>query len=75
MAESSDGFWAFGDDPTTTGDEGGAFQIEPSTWLLGAKWAGVNPANKSAGAQYRVAVALLRHDHGRDWTEDDCKKG
>lgn len=75
-AESHDSFWRWGFYPHGWwGDGGGAFQIEPQTWATGAALAHLDPADHSAGHQYRVALALLRAfgaHSSETWGGDAC---
>ena len=72
-AESRDSFWRWGYYPHGSwGDGGGAWQVESDTWLVGADLAHVNPADHSAGAQFRVVLVLLRHFGQVPWSGDGC---
>lgn len=61
--------WGF---PFGTGDGGGAYQFEPSTWDEAARLAGVTPATHGAAAQDAAFLALYRADGTAPWQGDAC---
>jgi hypothetical protein len=61
--------WGF---PFGTGDGGGAYQFEPSTWIEAAGLAGVTPTTHSPAAQDAAFYALLAVDGTSPWDGDRC---
>ena len=68
----SDNHYAWSWNPYGTGNGGGAFQFEPSTYAEGAAWAGISPYDHSEAAQNAVAFAIWQHLGYTPWN-DGCE--
>lgn len=71
-----DGLYTWGyTSRVSTGDGGGAYQFEPSTWYHAAQFAGITPTTHSPIAQDDAFVALYDADGTAPWRGDSCITG
>ena len=66
----SPGNYTWGWNPYGTGNGGGAYQMEPTTWRYATLMAGIQPEDHSRRAQDLAALALLRIEGSAPWMLD-----